>query len=155
MTFRDYQPRRPTTQFVNCPECQTMFPRDLITAVGPTRCGVCGERFLIRNGAGVVRLMTPVVHVPPQAAPPPPASSPDQPRKMFLRTASDAHGSVSTSIRTSETEKADWKAAADAAGLSYNGYLRRALAEAVALDKANTAHPEHEPASRSTPTEGT
>lgn len=149
MSCRDWQPPRPQTVFVCCPECQTEYPRDVIAAVGPSKCGSCGETFVLRPRVGVVRLEPPTVTAPPARRPPVPAPVELTPQR-FIRAA-DAHGSVSTSVRTSQTEKAEWQKAADASGMTTNGWMRRALSEALALERSSAAHPDHKPASRATP----
>jgi len=103
------------------------------------------DDIVLRGGMGVSRLQEP----PEASAASPAVVEPPAKPKRFRRP--DATGKKSTSIRTSETELEEWQEAAAAAGESFNGWLRRSLAEAVALERANTQHPEGAPASRSTP----
>jgi hypothetical protein len=148
--LRDYSFRRPGTRFVSCPspECFATYPAGLVRALGEMRCGSCGERFAFRRRVGLVRLDAPPADVQPP--PLPEVESPVAADSSKPLRRDDVHGSVSRSVRTSETELAEWQEAADAAGMSLNGYMRRLVNEGVALDKASAAHPAHLPASKAT-----
>jgi hypothetical protein len=143
LTGRDYAYRRPVAPTVNCPECQAEYPRELVRALGEMRCGPCQRRVAFKANVGMVLLddfpPAKVEQVP--ELPPPPAEAITSRLKRYVR--GDAAGKTTTTLRTSDTELDEWREAAEAAGMTLNGYLRRLVNEGVDLDRLN-ALPDHD-----------
>ena len=136
---RDWQPPRPPTVFWQC-RCGVEYPRGLVLELGLFDCP-CGA--VVREPASPGAASAEGNEAVPGAD--------DVKPKRFRRA--DATGKASTSIRTSASELEEWREAAEANGESFNGWLRRNLGEAVALERAAARHPADAPASRATPIE--
>lgn len=149
--FRDWSPPRPNVPIACCPSCNHTYPRSLVAASGPVRCGApgCGTVFALRAGV-IVALYGPVAAS--EATPADLAAEKPAPVEVASRRRRRGDAPTSTrSVRASDGQFAEWQEMADAAGVPLNTWVRRSLDEAAALERANTVHPDGVPASKATP----